>query len=116
MTQSWHRLSSVDDFPQAGMLSAEVGAWRVLAVRLEDGFAAWNDCCTHQASRLSTGRVRRGAILCPLHGARFDLTTGQCIGGTYPPLRAFPLRIENGEIEVAIPDAAPGAGESAVVG
>jgi anthranilate 1,2-dioxygenase ferredoxin component len=46
--------------------------------------------------------------MCPLHGARFDLVTGTCIGGVYSALRKFPLRIEDGMIEVAVPSTAPG--------
>ena len=63
------------------------------------------------AARLSGGKVRRGAIMCPLHGARFDLASGRCLGGAYPDLRGFPLRIEQGVIEVALPDHPPGFDE-----
>jgi nitrite reductase/ring-hydroxylating ferredoxin subunit len=45
--------------------------------------------------------------MCPLHGARFELETGRCIGGAYKDLRSFPLRVSDGMIEVCIPDTAP---------
>lgn len=112
--ETWHDLLNEADFPEDGKLAVCLGGWNVLVVRTDDGFNAVNDRCTHQASRLSTGRVRRGAIMCPLHGARFEVATGRCVGGAYADLRRFPLRIEDGRIEVALPDAAPGPDERSV--
>ncbi len=96
------------NFPEDGKFTATVNGWQVLVVRLDDGFHAINDRCSHAASPLSGGRIRRGAIMCPLHGARFDLSTGACIGGPYVPLRRFEVRVEGGQIEVAVPAELPG--------
>jgi nitrite reductase/ring-hydroxylating ferredoxin subunit len=66
------------------------------------------DRCTHAASEVSTGRIRRGAVMCPLHGARFELASGRCIGGPYKPLMTFETRIEGEWVEVAVPEEQPG--------
>lgn len=95
------------DFPEDGKFAATLNGWHVLVARTDDGFHAYNDRCPHAASALSGGRVRRGAIMCPLHGARFDLTSGQCIGGTYPALRRFEVRVHDGQVEVALPATPP---------
>ena len=52
--------------------------------------------------------------MCPLHGARFDLATGKCLGGPHAPLRVFPLRSADGWLEVAVPDRPPGPDEMPV--
>ena len=90
------------------MRAASINGWPVLLAMSDGKLHAMLDRCTHAASELSTGRIRRGAVMCPLHGARFDLTTGRCIGGPYDPLMRFETRIEGEWIEVAVPDAAPG--------
>ncbi len=95
------------DFPENGKYAARINGWQVVIVRSDDGYHAFNDRCSHAASPLSPGRVRRGTIMCPLHGARFDLATGACVGGTYRALRSFPLRLAGGFIEVAVPSVAP---------
>lgn len=115
MTQTWHTLVSEAEFPAEGKLAANIGGWHVLVAKTDDGIFAVNDRCTHQAALLSTGRVRRGAVMCPLHGARFEMDGGKCIGGAYKDLRSFPVRIEGGVIEVCVPDAAPGMDELPVV-
>jgi len=53
--------------------------------------------------------------MCPLHGARFKSATGECLGGAYPPLRSFPVKIEEDQILVSIPDVQPGPGEKPVL-
>lgn len=108
----WHAFTKLEGFPAEGKLALKVNNWHVLVVSDDDRLFAFNDCCTHQASRLSTGRVRRGTLMCPLHGARFKVETGECLGGAYPGLRQFPLRVENGMIMVQLPGRPPGAGES----
>ena len=109
MTDTFTAIIAEADFPEGGAHVAIVSGWHVLVVKLDDGsYRAINDRCTHAASPLSTGRIRRGAVMCPLHGARFELASGACIGGAYPALRAFPLRVEQGMIEVAVPTTAPG--------
>jgi nitrite reductase/ring-hydroxylating ferredoxin subunit len=112
MNTSWHPLISSSDFPAEGKLAAKVAGWHVLVNRTEDGLFAVNDRCTHQAALLSGGRIRRGAIMCPLHGARFEIASGQCIGSTYRNLRVFSLRLEGGMIEICMPDTPPGPDET----
>lgn len=109
MTETYHPLVAEADFPESAMHVAIVNGWHVLVVKLDDGeYRAINDRCPHAASPLSTGRIRRGAVMCPLHGARFELASGACIGGAYPALRVFPLRLSDGVIAVAVPATAPG--------
>ena len=113
--ETFHPVIAAADFPERDKLAVRIGGWHVLVARVDEGFHAFNDRCPHAASPLSTGRVRRGAVMCPLHGARFDLTTGQCVGGAYPALRAFACRVADGMIEVAVPAAAPDMADLPVV-
>lgn len=111
MSGTWHELIAEAAFPEEGKLAAKVNGWHVLVAKTDDGMFAVNDRCTHQAAILSSGRIRRGAVMCALHGARFEMQTGRCIGGAYRDLRTFPLRVEQGMIEVCVPDDQPGMEE-----
>jgi anthranilate 1,2-dioxygenase ferredoxin subunit len=115
VSESWHPLIAEADFPEEGKLATIINRWHVLVGKSDAGLFAVNDRCTHQAAILSSGRIRRGAIMCALHGARFELATGRCIGGTYRDLRTFGLRVTNGMIEVCVPDETPGMDELPVV-
>jgi 3-phenylpropionate/trans-cinnamate dioxygenase ferredoxin subunit len=108
---SWHQLIAEEEFPDVGKFATCVGGWFVLVTSNGEEFSAVNDRCTHQAAKLSPGMFRRGAIMCPVHGARFEAATGRCIGGAYPNLRTFEIRTAGGIIEVALPDEPPAINE-----
>ncbi|AUW60304.1 Rieske (2Fe-2S) protein [Sphingobium sp. SCG-1] len=111
MTETFHRVIKGDEIEERAMLPFVVNGWPVLLCREEGAIHALINRCTHAASQLAPdGRVRRGAVMCPLHGARFKLDTGECLGGAgYKPLKLYPWREDDeGWIEVAVPDEAPG--------
>ncbi len=115
MSEVFHPVVAVQDFPQDGKFTTRINGWHILMCHVDGAYYALNDRCTHAASLLSTGRIRRTAVMCPLHGARFDITTGACIGGAYKSLRTFSLRISEGQIEVAVPTHSPGMEDIPVV-
>ncbi|MEP7349588.1 MAG: Rieske (2Fe-2S) protein [Sphingorhabdus sp.] len=108
MSEAFIPVVAVADIPDNGKFAGQVNGWHVLICKVDGGYVAVNDRCTHAASALAGGRIRRGTIMCPLHGARFDLATGNCMGGIYKALRMFPSRTRNGLIEVAVPETVPG--------
>jgi anthranilate 1,2-dioxygenase ferredoxin component len=115
VNDGFHSVIAEAEFPEDGKFAAKVAGWHILICKIEGDYHAINDRCTHAASRLSTGRIRRGAVMCPLHGARFDVVSGKCLGADYRPLRKFILRIEDGQIEVSVPDVPPGMEDLPVI-
>jgi anthranilate 1,2-dioxygenase ferredoxin subunit len=111
VSASWQAVVREEAFATEGKFAGQVNGWHILVCRTQDGLFAVNDRCPHQATRLSGGRVRNRAVMCPLHGARFDLATGRCMGGSYADLRTFPVRTKGGLIEILIPGTPPGSDE-----
>ena len=85
-----------------------VKGWPVILARSAAGLRAMLNRCSHAATALEGGRVRRDFIICPLHGAQFDLSTGACLSPTpYPKIRTFPLNVQDGMIAVQVPEEQP---------
>ena len=89
-----------------------IGASEVFVVELEGTevaifnvsgeFYAIEDICTHDGSEISTGCVFAHIIECPRHGAQFDIRTGEVLQApAYEAIRTFPVRVENGMIQVS---------------
>jgi len=111
MSETYHRVVQASDIAEKAMLPFVVNRWPLFLCREEGVVHAIINRCTHAAAELAPGgKVRRGSVMCPLHGARFKLDSGECLGGAgYKPLKLFPWRVsEDGWIEVAVPDEAPG--------
>jgi 3-phenylpropionate/trans-cinnamate dioxygenase ferredoxin component len=82
----------------------EVDGDKVLIIRSELGFHAMAPWCSHASLPLEGGRVRMGTIMCPHHGARFELRTGTAKGApAFAPIAVYPVRVSNGQVEVALP-------------
>lgn len=103
------------DLREGGLEGIEVNGWPILLARTDGVVRATINRCTHAAAAfLPGGRARRGVLMCPAHGARFDLADGRCLGGLYRPLRTFACREADGWIEVDVPADPPGADERPV--
>ncbi|KPF91861.1 (2Fe-2S)-binding protein [Novosphingobium sp. AAP83] len=58
--------------------------------------------CSHLSESLASGKIKWGCIACPIHGARFDLATGEALSGpAKKTIRSFAVRIRDGMIEIA---------------
>jgi nitrite reductase/ring-hydroxylating ferredoxin subunit len=84
----------------------KVGNEEVLLVNVDGDIHACDDICTHSYASLSEGDLSGTDIECPLHGALFNVTTGEVIT---PPatlaLRVFQVRIDGQDILVGPPAA-----------
>jgi 3-phenylpropionate/trans-cinnamate dioxygenase ferredoxin subunit len=76
----------------------------VLVARTKDGAVhAVNGICTHAYARLDEGRLRGHRLICPLHGASFDVRDGTVLGPpATAPLRSYPVRVVDGQVEVEV--------------
>ena len=73
--------------------------------RLEDGYFAIEDTCSHEEASLSEGEIEDGKIECPLHGALFDIRSGKNLAlPAVLPVKSYPVKIENGEIYLELED------------
>jgi len=60
-------------------IAIEVDGTQVCVVKVADEVFAVADTCTHSEASLSEGEVTGGKIECWLHGAEFDLKTGEAL-------------------------------------
>lgn len=71
----------------------------ILVVNLDGELHALEDRCSHEDFELSAGPVHGHEIECVLHGARFDLRSGEALcAPAYAPVRKFPVKREDDAI------------------
>jgi len=78
---------------------------KIAVFRLEDGFYAIEDICTHDGGPLAEGEIEDHEVICPRHGARFDIKTGTAL--TLPavsPVESYPVRVDGNELFIGLPD------------
>lgn len=81
------------------------GANRKVALFFVDGqYYAMDNPCSHAGGSLADGVLTGNTVECPLHGAKFNVTTGAVEGA--PAVRAqrtYPVRVVGEAIEVELP-------------
>jgi 3-phenylpropionate/trans-cinnamate dioxygenase ferredoxin subunit len=96
-------VAKLDEVPAGGKKLVEAGGAQILLCNSKDEIFAVRNLCSHAHETLECGRVRNGWISCPVHGARFDLATGE---PKNPPatiaIDTFEVRIQGDTIEVAV--------------
>ena len=79
----------------------ELTGYSILLCRVGDEFFALENRCSHTGALLTRGRLRGDCIVCPVHGARFQLRDGKHLT---PPassgLVTFAVRVIDGQVEV----------------
>ncbi|MCC6124204.1 MAG: non-heme iron oxygenase ferredoxin subunit [Pirellulales bacterium] len=74
------------DIPDPGKEVFEVEERFIVVFHLDGEWHALDDRCTHDGGPLGQGWIEGFQIICPRHGARFDIRTGQAL--TMPAVRA----------------------------
>ncbi len=75
----------------------------VVLARTDGRIHALANTCSHLAGPLCEGTLRDGGVVCPWHGSRFDLETGEVLDGPAVfPVPRFETRVREGRIEVRL--------------
>ena len=91
--------------------TSEVAPGKITLVRVDDEnvavfnvggkFFATQEACTHMGGPLSEGALEGNCITCPIHGSRFDVTTGAVVRGPATnPLRTYRVEVSDGTATV----------------
>lgn len=99
------RVAKAADLPEGDKTIVQVEDRLVGVFHVEGKFYALDDICTHDDGPLAEGPLDGYEIICPRHGARFDIRNGRAL--TMPATRAtaaHETKVENGEVFVKLSD------------
>ena len=90
---------------EGDMAACQVDGVELLICQVRGSYYAVSNRCSHSGQTLSGGKLRGHTISCPLHGARFDVRTGECLAAPATrPIKSFPVTLERGKVLVTIDD------------
>ena len=97
----WVAVARAEDFPSGTVRTLEIEGTPIAVFNLNGRYHAIEDLCSHEAETLSGGEMAGDEIICPRHGARFSILTGQALSPpAYEPVVTFPVQIEGGMVMV----------------
>lgn len=132
----WESAGELRDYPDGMPREVRMRSLRVTLIRMGETAYALNGLCSHArlplggiaGSPVKAHKVQDDCVMCPFHGARFEVQTGKVVtqpfssqfnhdhpflgrvqsklmfwNKTAEDLQTYPVKIENGEIMVGLP-------------
>ncbi len=97
----WENVALATDLAEGERILVTLEDARIIVFNLGGEFYAIEDICTHDGGELASGEVEGDEIVCPRHGARFSIRTGEVTAApAYEGLDTFPVRVEQGMVQV----------------
>jgi 3-phenylpropionate/trans-cinnamate dioxygenase ferredoxin component len=96
-----HRVAKVSEIAPGTTRRVVVDSLGILLCNVEGKVFAIEDVCTHDGGPLDQGELEGECIVCPRHGATFDVRTGDAL--TLPavvPLMTFETSVEGDDVFV----------------
>jgi nitrite reductase/ring-hydroxylating ferredoxin subunit len=81
----------------------EVGGLGIAVFNVGGSYYAIENTCPHRGGPLAEGMMAGEEVICPWHGARFNVKTGAVLT---PPaqrsVKSFPVRVTGDDVEVEV--------------
>lgn len=97
-------IAPISELGNGERIFVEIDNLPIVIFNIGGEFFAVGDLCTHDDGPLGDGDVEEFQVICPRHGARFDIQSGKAL--TLPAVEdipAYPTRVIDGQVEVGVP-------------
>ncbi len=94
------RIASIHDIPVGTGREVLLGRIPIVVWNIAGRFHATAARCPHQDAPLCNGLLTDTVVTCPMHGWRFDVTTGQGVAPVDRRLRVYPVHVEGESIYI----------------
>ncbi|MER8759770.1 non-heme iron oxygenase ferredoxin subunit [Mesorhizobium sp. M0976] len=101
---AWIILCAVTDLQEDAVTPVEIDDRRIAIYLIDNKVYATTNVCSHAFALLSDGWLEGTLIECPLHGAQFEITSGEVVQGPADcPITVFETKVESGQVLVRLP-------------
>jgi len=102
----YYPIAPVSEIPLGERLFFELAGQPIVLFAIKEGFYATGDVCSHDGGDIGDGELEGTEIICPRHGARFDIRTGKVLQlPAVKDIPHYPVRVTvDGMIEVGVPE------------
>ena len=84
------KVAEASEIPEGTMKAVRIGEKEILVANVEGKYYAMGGRCTHRGGDLSKGILSGKIVTCPVHGFKFDVTTGKV---AYAPFEVRLMRL-----------------------
>jgi 3-phenylpropionate/trans-cinnamate dioxygenase ferredoxin component len=97
-------IAPVSELPVGERMFVDIGDAPIVIFNIAGQIFAIGDVCSHDDGPLGDGDVEDYNVICPRHGAQFDVRTGKALSmPAVVDIPAYPVQVRDGNIFVGIP-------------
>ncbi len=97
-------IAPASELPAGERMFVTIGDRSIVIFNIAGNLYAIGDLCSHDNGPLGDGDLEGDEVICPRHGARFDIRTGKTMGlPAVEDIPAYPVRVKDGMIEIGLP-------------
>ena len=100
---TFYTVADVSEVPNGSRIFLTIGDENIVVFNIAGKLFAMGDVCTHDGGPVGEGELDGYTVVCPRHGAHFDVRTGKAL--TLPAFidaPSYPVRVTGSDIEVGI--------------
>jgi 3-phenylpropionate/trans-cinnamate dioxygenase ferredoxin component len=98
------RVAAVEEVPPGTGKQVTVNGRKLAVFNVNGTFYAIEDTCTHRGAPLSEGECDGTEVICPWHGARFDLVSGSALSApARTGVQAYLVQVVGNDVQVDVP-------------
>jgi nitrite reductase (NADH) small subunit len=103
--RQWLRVTAVENVPPREGRPVWIGDREIALFNLGDRFLAVDNRCPHSGGPLCDGIVTGASVVCPLHGWKVSLESGNVErpSGQDRSVTTYPARVDDGVVLVSVP-------------
>ena len=91
------------DIPPASCATIVVQRQAITVFNVDGEFYATQANCTHAGGPLCKGSMAHEVVMCPWHGSRFNVKTGEVVQDpAEEPLTTYPVTVQDGRIIIDV--------------
>jgi nitrite reductase/ring-hydroxylating ferredoxin subunit len=98
------KAATVSELPAGQAKRVAINGRPVALFNVNGNYYALEDVCPHRGAPLSEGVCEGTEVICPWHGARFDLSTGRHLCPPAPHgVASYAVQVTGDEIQIDVP-------------
>ena len=100
---TYYPIISTPELSNGERLFLEIEGEAIVLFNIAGNFFAIGDVCTHDNGVLGDGDIEGYEVICPRHGARFDVRDGKATRlPAVQPTKSYPVRVVDGKVEIGL--------------
>lgn len=97
-------VAPIAELPNGERLFLDVDGLAIVVFNITGTLYAIADTCSHDDGPLGDGDLDGHSVICPRHGAHFDIQSGKALSlPAIEDIPAYPVRVVAGMIQVGLP-------------